>query len=107
MPFQPVRFFLIRDVPPAAVRGGHAHRKCHQLVVVPTGSCQVTLIDPYGRDDIMLDSPAFGIHIPPMVWGEFGAFASDTVVLVLASDRYDPSDYIFSLDELLGPDGIR
>ncbi len=106
LPFEPKRFFLVCDVPATAVRGAHAHKHCHQFVIVPRGSCRLTLIDTNGRDDIMLSSPAVGVHIPPMVWGEQSDFAPDTVVLVLASDRYDAGDYIRSLDEL-GVGGAR
>ena len=102
LPFTPVRFFIISDVPPGATRGRHAHRQCHQFLIVVSGSCRLALTDQHGRDDLTLSSPATGIHIPPMTWGELSEFAPDTVVLVLASHPYDVGDYIRSLDELTG-----
>ena len=102
LPFTPVRFFLISDVPLGAARGRHAHRACHQFLIVVRGSCRVVLTDRNGRDDLTLSSPAVGVHIPPLVWGELSDFSPDTVVLVLASHPYDASDYIRSLDELSG-----
>jgi UDP-2-acetamido-3-amino-2,3-dideoxy-glucuronate N-acetyltransferase len=104
LPFEPVRFFLISDVPAGMVRGQHAHRQCHQLVVVTRGACRLTLIDRQGRDDLVLTSSNVAVHIPPLVWGAQSEFTPDAVVLVLASDRYDPDDYIHSLDDLLSTD---
>ena len=100
IPFRPNRFFLISDVPGTAVRGGHAHRQCHQFLTVVHGSCRLTLIDKHGRDELTLSSPAVGVHIPPMIWNDLSQFAPETVVLVLASHTYDADDYIRSLDEL-------
>ena len=99
LPFTPVRFFAIRDVPPDAARGSHAHRQCEQLVIVLSGSCRLTLIDAQGRDELTLDSPLQGLYVPPMVWLEQSAFTAGTVVLVLASHGYDASDYIRSMAE--------
>ena len=103
LPFQPVRFFVIGDVPAGAVRGRHAHKACHQLVVVARGACKLTLIDQHGRDEFTLSSAEIAVHIPPLTWGEQSEFTPGAVVLVLASDPYDANDYIRSLDELLGP----
>ena len=102
LPFTPVRFFIISDVPPGAARGRHAHRLCHQFLVVLHGSCRLSLTDQNGHDDVTLASPTTGLHIPPLTWGELSEFAPDTVVLVLASHPYDADDYIRSLDEVTG-----
>jgi hypothetical protein len=39
VPFDIRRAFLVFDVPGAEVRGEHAHRLCHQLLVAVHGSC--------------------------------------------------------------------
>lgn len=101
LPFAPVRYFAITDAPANAVRGMHAHLSCQQLVVVLRGSCRMVLVDGFGRDEVTLDSPTLGLHIPAMVWGEQTDFAPGTVVLVLASDKYDPSDYVRSFTRFM------
>jgi acetyltransferase-like isoleucine patch superfamily enzyme/dTDP-4-dehydrorhamnose 3,5-epimerase-like enzyme len=101
LPFVPQRYFLVFDVPSEEVRGEHAHKKLHQFLICVKGSCTVMVEDGHHRDEIMLDSPDRGIHIPPMVWAIQYKYSSDAVLLVLASDVYDPDDYIRDYDEYL------
>ena len=35
-----------------------------------------------------------GVDLPPMLWHEMHDFTGDCVLLVIASDEYDESDYI-------------
>lgn len=107
LPFIPIRYFLITDVPAAALRGGHAHRTCHQLIIAAAGSCLVSLVDSFGSDEVMLESPTVGVYLPPLTWSEQSRFASGTVLLVLASEVYDEGDYIRSMSELLELGGHR
>jgi UDP-2-acetamido-3-amino-2,3-dideoxy-glucuronate N-acetyltransferase len=101
LPFLPRRFFLVYDVPSREVRGEHAHKACHQFLVCVKGSLSVVLDDGEHRDEVLLDSPLRGLHIPPMVWGIQYRFSADAVLLVLASDPYDAQDYIRSHDDYL------
>lgn len=39
VPFKPLRYFLVYDVPTAETRGEHAHLNCHQFLVAVKGSC--------------------------------------------------------------------
>jgi UDP-2-acetamido-3-amino-2,3-dideoxy-glucuronate N-acetyltransferase len=101
LPFAPKRYFVIYDVPSKEIRGEHAHRSLHQFLVCIKGSCQVVLDDGTHRDEVTLDSPSVGLHIPPMVWGIQYKYTADAVLLVLASDVYDGTDYIRDYDEFL------
>jgi acetyltransferase-like isoleucine patch superfamily enzyme/dTDP-4-dehydrorhamnose 3,5-epimerase-like enzyme len=99
LPFQPKRFFTIFDVPTREVRGEHAHRTLHQFLVCLKGECAVLADDGHCREEIHLNTPAIGVHIPPMVWAVQYKFSQDAVLLVLASDIYNPQDYIRDYDE--------
>lgn len=101
LPFTPERFFMVYDVPSREVRGEHAHRACHQFLVCVKGSLGIVVDDGVRRDQVTLDSPQLGLHIPPMVWGIQYQFSPDAVLLVLASDRYEAGDYIRDYDEFL------
>ena len=101
LPFTPERFFLVYDVPSREVRGEHAHKACHQFLVCVKGSLSVVLDNGQVRDEVLLDSPLLGLHIPPMVWGIQYRFSADAVLLVLASDPYDAQDYIRNYDDYL------
>ena len=40
-----------------------------------------------------------GVLVPPLVWGVQYRFSPDALLLVLASDPYDPDEYIRDYDE--------
>ena len=101
LPFTPQRFFVVYDVPSEEVRGEHAHRACHQFLVCLKGAVTIVLDDGQARDEVRLDTPQVGLHIPPMVWGIQYRFSADAVMLVLASDTYDAADYIRNYDDFL------
>jgi UDP-2-acetamido-3-amino-2,3-dideoxy-glucuronate N-acetyltransferase len=81
------------------VRGEHAHRTLHQFLVCLKGECALVVDDGTRREELLLDSPAIGVHVEPLVWGIQYRFSSDALLLVLASDVYDPQDYIRDYDE--------
>jgi UDP-2-acetamido-3-amino-2,3-dideoxy-glucuronate N-acetyltransferase len=101
LPFRPSRFFLTYNVPSHEVRGEHAHRQCHQLLVCVAGHCSVIVDDGQHRAETRLDRPNLGIYIPPMVWSVEHKHSADSVLLVLASDTYQVEDYIRNYDSFL------
>jgi dTDP-4-dehydrorhamnose 3,5-epimerase-like enzyme len=101
VPFEIKRFFLVYNVPSSEVRGEHAHKTLHQFMVCVNGSCRVIADDSVNRREFALDSPSQGLYLPPMVWGVQYKHSKDAVLLVLASDRYDPADYIRDYNEFL------
>ena len=52
------------------------------------------LDDGAGRTEVVLDRPDQGLYMPPLMWGTQFKFTDDALLLVLASDWYDPEDYI-------------
>ena len=94
IPFVPRRYFLVFDVPSEKTRGEHAHRECHQFLICVKGSCAVVVDDGHSRAEVLLDSPALGIHLPPLTWGIQYKYSADAVLLVFASHYYDAPDYI-------------
>jgi UDP-2-acetamido-3-amino-2,3-dideoxy-glucuronate N-acetyltransferase len=101
LPFLPKRFFLVFDVPSREIRGEHAHRTLQQFLVCVRGSLSVMVDDGSLREEYELQRPGDSIVIPPMVWGVQYKYSADAVLLVLASDKYDPADYIRDRDEFL------
>jgi dTDP-4-dehydrorhamnose 3,5-epimerase-like enzyme len=99
VPFTPSRYFVIFDVASSQIRGKHAHRKCHQFLVCVRGSVAVAVDDGRATDEILLDAADLGLHVPPMVWAIQYRYSSDALLLVFASDPYDPDDYIRHYEE--------
>jgi UDP-2-acetamido-3-amino-2,3-dideoxy-glucuronate N-acetyltransferase len=101
LPFHPRRVFVIFDVPSKEVRGEHAHKECHQLLICLRGSVKCLVDDGRRRAEHLLDTPEKALHIPPMIWGTQYRYTRDATLLVLASHPYDPDDYIREYDTFL------
>jgi UDP-2-acetamido-3-amino-2,3-dideoxy-glucuronate N-acetyltransferase len=101
IPFVPARYFMVFDVPGKEIRGEHAHRRCHQFLVCVRGSVTVVVDDGTASEEVVLDQPSLGVHVPPMVWAVQYGYSADAALLVFASDHYDPDDYIRSYEEFL------
>lgn len=101
IPFVPRRFFAMFEVPAGTLRGDHAHRRCHQFFVCLRGACTLRLDDGTASDQLLLETPALGVHAPPLTWCTVRLDLPGTVVLVLASDAYDRADYILDYAEFL------
>jgi len=93
-PFDIKRVYYIWGTDKNAIRGKHSHRKLEQVIVCTSGSCDFILDDGKEREFIHLNNPSQGLHIKSNIWREFTNFSSDCVVMVLASEHYDESDYI-------------
>jgi acetyltransferase-like isoleucine patch superfamily enzyme len=101
IPFTARRYFMVFDVPSQDVRGAHAHRTCKQFLVCARGRCHVVVDDGTSRAEIALDRPNLGLYLPPMTWGIQYRHSADALLLVFASDYYDPADYIRDYAEFL------
>ena len=94
VPFDIKRVYYIFDTKKGVSRGFHAHKNLEQVAICVRGSCRMVLDDGTNRVDAILDSPIKGIYIGNLVWREMHEFSDDCVLLVLASEHYDESDYI-------------
>ena len=101
LPFLVRRSFLIYNVPNAELRGEHAHRRCEQFLMAVKGAVRVVVDDGVQREEFSLDRPNFGLYLPPMTWGIQYRYTEGAVLLVMASDLYDPADYIREYGEFI------
>jgi UDP-2-acetamido-3-amino-2,3-dideoxy-glucuronate N-acetyltransferase len=102
LPFVPKRYFVVFDVPTKEVRGENAHLRLEQVIVCLRGSMAAVIDDGRAREELVLDSPAMGLYLPPMTWTSFYRYSKDALMLVLASEPYDADDYVRDYDEFLG-----
>ncbi len=58
------------------------------------GSCRFVLDDGNERVEVLLNNPAQGLLIESFMWHEMYDFSEDCVLMVLADQLYDESDYI-------------
>ncbi|PVZ16443.1 MULTISPECIES: FdtA/QdtA family cupin domain-containing protein [unclassified Pseudomonas] len=94
IPFTIKRVYYLFDTGEGVRRGFHAHRSLKQVAIAVRGSCRFLLDDGKEKIDIRLDHPQQGLLIESFVWREMYDFSPDCVLMVLADNLYDESDYV-------------
>lgn len=94
IPFNIKRVYYLFNTKTQVRRGFHAHRKLRQVAVVVRGSCSFLFDDGKEKKNIYMDDPSKGLSIEPWIWHEMYDFSEDCVLMVLANDEYNESDYI-------------
>lgn len=105
IPFEIKRIYYLYLVPEAA-RGAHAHKQLQQLMIATSGSVHVTLDDGENKKTFVLDKPWKGLLVVPGLWRTLDNFSGGAVCMVLASEKYDTSDYIRDYNEFLRYKGL-
>ncbi|MCQ4054004.1 MULTISPECIES: FdtA/QdtA family cupin domain-containing protein [Aeromonas] len=101
IPFDIKRVYYIYGTVQGVARGFHAHKALKQVAIAVRGSCRFVLDDGNERVEVLLDNPAQGLLIESFMWREMHDFSADCVLMVLADQLYDESDYIRDYDYFL------
>ena len=94
LPFAVQRAFWIVDAN-EQLRGGHRHHVTRQALIAISGSVDVYMNDGAHEMTIKLRSISECLIVEPDDWHTM-YFHPGSVLLVLASEKYDPKDYIDS-----------
>jgi hypothetical protein len=94
LPFDIKRLFYIYDVQDS-IRGKHRHHKTIQAAICISGSCVISNNDGKISEDYNLDTPDKCLLIFPEDYHTMYNFSKGAILLVLASENYDPNDYIY------------
>jgi len=100
-PFEVRRAFYIYDTKPGVPRGAHANKKSKFLLVVISGSCKVLIDDGKNKEIVELNRPNQALYLDKMLWKEMYDFSYNAILLVLASEKYDESEYIRDYEQFL------
>ena len=101
IPFNIERIYYLHGIPKTVERGVHAHKKLKQLIIATSGSFDIKIDDGDNYKIYHMNNPEKGLYICPMIWREINNFSSDAVLMVLASTKYDPDDYIHNYEEFI------
>lgn len=101
------RVYYLYDIPGGSDRGGHAHKELQQIIVAASGSFDVIIDDGKYKKIFQLNRPNFALIIVPGIWRELINFSSGAICLVLASEKYDPSDYLRDYNTFLEWKSVR
>lgn len=118
LPFSIGKVLVSSDMQPGDVRGNHAHYETEEIIVALSGGCTFDLDDGCGRKTTVrlsssevgsqeseVSEPISDLRSPtsdvkaalllyPHVWRTFCDFEPNTVLLLVASMKYDETDYI-------------
>lgn len=88
------RVYYLYDLPAGAERGGHSHIITREFVIPLAGSFDVVVDDGRNTKRVSLNNPSRGLLLPAGIWRTLDNFSSGSICLVLASEKYDESDYV-------------
>lgn len=94
VPFGIKRIFYIYGVD-NSVRGGHRHHKTIQAAVCIQGECKIYNNDGSKEEVFILDKPNKCLVLETQDWHKMYDFSPDAILMVLASEYFDESDYLF------------
>lgn len=94
IPFEIKRVYYIYGTAQGVARGFHAHKELKQVAICLKGSCRFVMDDGKDKQQVILATPDKGLLIEPMQWHEMYDFTEDCLLMVLADQVYDESDYI-------------
>ena len=102
IPFPIKRIFLVKDVADGASRGDHATKKTRLILFPVSGSCTVKVDDGKNKEEYVMDDPAKGLLIEPMIWRSMQHFSSDCVMMAVCDRPFEPGNETYdNYDEFI------
>lgn len=101
IPFPIRRVYWITETEADLHRGFHAHKLNCQLLFCPHGKIDIVLDDGETKEVVTLEGPSKGLLLMPGMWREMIWRETGSVLCVLASEYYDPEEYIRNYDEFM------
>ena len=99
IPFKIKRVYWIYDVPGGETRGEHAYKKNKEFIIALSGSFDVIIKDGKTKKRFSLNRSYYGLLVPELLWRSLENFSTNSLCLVLASEKYNSKDYIRDWDE--------
>lgn len=95
LPFDIKRVYYIYNVSSKDVaRGGHKHYNNIQALVCLKGKCEISINNGCKKENFKLNNPEKCLILQSKDWHIMHDFSKDAILLVLASENYNPNDYI-------------
>lgn len=102
VPFSIKRVYYINNLyNRKAERGKHAHKMLEQIIFCVNGHFTLSLDDGEKKQSILMNNPIYGVRLGPKLWHTMTRFSSDCVILVLANDYFNETDYIRNYQDFL------
>jgi hypothetical protein len=100
IPFTIERVFWTYDVPGGQHRGGHAYFEQQEFIVALSGSFDVVVTKPNGKEvRYQLNRSYYGLYLPPKKWRHLDNFSTNALSLHASDMRFTEEDYIRDFDK--------
>jgi hypothetical protein len=94
IPFPVKRIFYIYNLENSQ-RARHRHHKTRQGITCLNGSCRVFVNNGTRKENFIMDNPGKCLILEPEDWHVIDDFTKGAILLVFASEYFDPEDYIY------------
>ena len=101
VPFRFRRCYWIYDVPGGELRGSHAFKNQHEVIVALSGSFDAVIHDGKEEKRYSLSRSYYGLYLPPMHYRTLDNFSTNSLALVISSTPYEEDDYIYDYEDFL------
>ena len=81
-------------MPGGEIRGSHALKSTKVFIVALSGSFDVILNDGKKESLYSLNRSYYGLYIPNLIWRRVENFSTNSLALVVASEKFDKNEYI-------------
>jgi oxalate decarboxylase/phosphoglucose isomerase-like protein (cupin superfamily) len=99
IPFDIKRTYWVYDVPGGEIRGSHAFKESHELIIALSGSFDLILNDGKKEFKYNLRRSYNGVYVPNLIWRRLENFSTNSLALIVSNIEYNEQDYIRDFDE--------
>jgi oxalate decarboxylase/phosphoglucose isomerase-like protein (cupin superfamily) len=99
IPFDIKRTYWVYDVPGGEIRGSHAFKESHELIIALSGSFDLILNDGKKEFKYNLNRSYNGVYVPNLIWRRLENFSTNSLALIVSNIEYNEQDYIRDFDE--------
>ena len=101
LPFNINRVYWIYDVPGGEIRGSHAYKEQHEIIIALSGSFDVEIDNGISIERYSLNRSYYGLYVPNLLWRTMQNFSTNSLALVISSSVYNDQDYIRDYNEFI------
>lgn len=92
--FKVKRLYILYDLKKNHYRNGHSHKKLEQVYICVSGAIKVNVENKNQKKFFILNKPNQALFISKNTWREIHSLKKGSALCVLASLKFDESDYI-------------
>ena len=93
--FKIKRAYFIYNLKKDLPRGRHKHKKNKQIFICMQGKVLLKIINGNAKKNYLLKKPNEAVILDPKDWHEIVPKSKNTIILVLASEKFSERDYIY------------